>query len=30
MDAKLAAGYFNDGAAPDPTELGTPTGRALE
>jgi GTP cyclohydrolase II len=30
MDAKVAAGYFNDGAAPDPTELGKPTGRGLE
>jgi len=30
MDAKRAAGYFNDGEAPDPTELGKSKGRALE
>jgi GTP cyclohydrolase II len=30
IDAKRAAGYFNDGDALDPTELGKPKGRALE
>jgi GTP cyclohydrolase II len=27
MDAKLAAGYFTEGAAPDPSELTKPKGR---
>jgi GTP cyclohydrolase II len=30
IDAKLAAGYFAEGAVPDPTELGKPKGRSFE
>ena len=30
IDAKLAAGYFTDGVAPDASELGKAKGRALE
>ena len=30
IDAKLAAGYFTDGAAPSATDLGTPKGRGFE
>jgi len=30
IDAKLAAGYFNDGGVPDETELKKPKGRGLE
>jgi hypothetical protein len=29
MDAKMAAGYFTDGAVPSAEHLGTPKGRGL-
>ena len=30
MDAKMAAGYFTEGAVPDGNELAKPKGRGLE